>query len=248
MGHQVADRHRPIWVDEAAVAREHLHAREGREVLRHRVDEGEPSLLDEGHQCRADDRLRHGVEAKDRVGRHRRASLPVAPAVGAGVHHGAAPHHHRGDARVDAAVDVALHEGVDPAEALRIDADSPRISDLDRHGFFPLPPSPSAGSGGAFLVDARFACLQSEPELWSRQPSHCRVDPASSTAPTRRSGASHWTKRGAVARRGGTARTCAVQQGPATANISRCKMWAGMRIATNGRNRKASQDNDLEGK
>ena len=49
-------------------------------VFRHRVDQCEAPFLEQRHQRRADDRLGHRVEAKDRVGGHRRARLLVPPA------------------------------------------------------------------------------------------------------------------------------------------------------------------------
>ncbi len=101
----------------SAVGAEHLHGREGREVGGDRIDEPDTPFLQESHQRGADDRLGHRVEAEDRVLRHRRARLLVAPAELSGMHDLAVPRDQRAHARKGSAFDIGQHAPVDPLEA-----------------------------------------------------------------------------------------------------------------------------------
>ena len=83
---------------------------------RHRIGELERALLVEGQQRAADDRLGHGVDAKDGVGAHRlafRAQHAAAPVV----QQLAAAVQQRHDAWDRGGVDAALHRLVDAVQS-----------------------------------------------------------------------------------------------------------------------------------
>ena len=54
-----------------------VELRELRQIHSHGVAEPQPAILDQHHGGDRGERLRHGVEAEDRVLRHRRASLGI---------------------------------------------------------------------------------------------------------------------------------------------------------------------------
>ena len=72
-----------------------LDALELRNELAHRVVQRKAAFVVEGHQGNASDGLGHGVDAKDRVLGHRRASFGVLIAERIEMHQLAAPRHRR---------------------------------------------------------------------------------------------------------------------------------------------------------
>jgi hypothetical protein len=129
MRHQLAHRHRMVRRDlrDRAGLRIHFRDLEVRElgnVLRHRIVELPLPFLEQHHHRHAGDRLRHRVDAEDRVLLHRRGALQVALAGGFELHDLAVPRHHRHDAGQLVLVDQRLHLALQPAEPLRRHADA----------------------------------------------------------------------------------------------------------------------------
>jgi hypothetical protein len=70
VAHEVLDRDRPLeWgeIEPAAVFDADFHIREGRDVRRHRIDDREPTFLDERHCSDGNDGLGHRIDAEDGV-------------------------------------------------------------------------------------------------------------------------------------------------------------------------------------
>jgi hypothetical protein len=103
--------------------RQHAELAELGQVAADRVLEQERALLEQAEQGHAHDRLRHRVDAEDRVQRHRLVALHVTPSVGVGQHDLTAPGHDRDDARQPPGVDVAACVSPQLPQPLAVQAD-----------------------------------------------------------------------------------------------------------------------------
>jgi hypothetical protein len=121
---QVVNRHLPLSRDQiqlrlAVVAlglNADLGLRESRDVLRDRLLQRQLSLLHQHQGRHRGDRLRHRVDAKQRVWRHRRLGRYVANAEALEVDRPAAPLHQHDDTRDVAGCNLGLEELGDVAE------------------------------------------------------------------------------------------------------------------------------------
>ena len=99
------------------------------DILRDRIGEAKGPLLIKHHEGDTGDRLRHRVDAKDRVLGHRRTRSDVLVAERFEVGDLAVARDHRRDAGELTVVDELLHAGVEPFEALARHADRFRRDD-----------------------------------------------------------------------------------------------------------------------
>ena len=136
VAHQLAHGHRMIGVLNhghavGPILLRDLEIRELGNELRHRVVEREATLVVVGHQRDTDDRLRHRVDAEDRVLRDRDPVLDVLLAVGVEEDDLALARDHRDDAGEFAVVDHAVHRLGELLEAGRVHADIGRLGLLE---------------------------------------------------------------------------------------------------------------------
>ncbi len=117
MAQEIVYGRRPARLDQRAVAQD-LGVGEGRDEVADRLAEMKPSLGGEHHRGDRDDRLRHGIDAKDRVGRHQRPRGGVAIAPGAMGHDLAPPLDVQHGARDATRLDLRAQKRVDPLESL----------------------------------------------------------------------------------------------------------------------------------
>ena len=127
VAHEVLDRDRPLQgfkLESAATDHADFQVGEGRDQVRHRVGEEEPSLLDHHHRGHRDNRLRHRIDAEDRVLAHRGSArakpaqaLPVGDLAVTGDQHG-------GAGGPFFFLDRAGHDGAQPLEPLGQEADT----------------------------------------------------------------------------------------------------------------------------
>ena len=96
-----------------------LHVRKLRQVAVQRIGEPELALFVEGQQSDAGDRLRHGVEAEQRVGPHRFARRQVGNAERLLIHDLATPGDRNHDPRQPPRRDVGLDRRVEPRQTRR---------------------------------------------------------------------------------------------------------------------------------
>jgi hypothetical protein len=96
---------------------EHFDIGERRDVLRDRVAQLKAPFLEQHQYRRARDWLGHGVDAKQRIVAHGRASGNIGHTAGFEMHRLAAPRHQRNHPGQLALVDITLHHSVDPAKS-----------------------------------------------------------------------------------------------------------------------------------
>lgn len=119
------------------VADEHTDAAERRQKLRHGIEDLEAAFLVQRHQRRADDGLRHRIDAKDRVCSHGRARIAILPANLCTMHHLTTPRQQRTYAGKPALIDIPLHRWWDAVEALGTESNGFGGLDGGRHGTSP---------------------------------------------------------------------------------------------------------------
>ena len=113
------------------------HVAETGQEARDRVVELEATLLVEHHDRDRGQRLRHRIDAHNRVGRHRLRPCDVGEAMLAGEGDLSPPHHRDLDARQLPVLDEAPHPDVDPIQAIRRQADAFRLSTHLGHDLLP---------------------------------------------------------------------------------------------------------------
>ena len=130
---QIMDVGRPVRRDPLA-AFEHLHVGKGGDEVGDRLVEMQTALRREHQGDERHHRLRHRVDAKDRIRRHRRAGGAVAVAPHPPHHDLAAALDMQHGARHRAARDLDVEEIVDPRQARAGKAGDVRHLGVDAHG------------------------------------------------------------------------------------------------------------------
>ena len=120
MPHQILDRDRSLErreIELVAIDDADLHVGEGGDVGRHGIADQKATLLHQHHRGDRNDRLRHRIDAKDRVIAHRRPAraeqadiLAIGDLPVAGDQHG--------DAGGLLLLDLPRHDGREPLQAL----------------------------------------------------------------------------------------------------------------------------------